>query len=115
MGKVKPLDRLFNVGPFPVAGGEEVINKMAFTLNSSGIYTTRSGPAMRILVDFADVENSISINPTGQSGYFGDSHYSDQSQMFIDGTFRKQMMKKDEIKNTQQGIWKFTGEKNTVN
>lgn len=104
-GKKTPLDYIFNVGPFPASGGEEVINKIAFTLNGSGKYISRSGPAMRILMDFADLENSISINPTGASGNFMNPHYNDQAHMFVNGQFRSQKMNRDSIEKDMSGIW----------
>lgn len=107
VGKKKPLDLLFNVGTFPAGGGEEVINKMAFTLNGEGKYISRSGPAMRILMDFADLENSVSINPTGQSGNFMNPHYGDQAEMYVNGKFRKQMMDSAEIEKFNIGRWTF--------
>ncbi len=105
VGQTAPLNKIFNVGPYPASGGEEVINKMAFTLNASGIYISRSGPAMRILMDFDDLENSISINPTGASGNFMNAHYKDQAHMYIDGKFRTQKMKRESIESNMEGIW----------
>ena len=107
IGRKKPMNLLFNVGPISAPGGEEVINKIAFTLNASGIYKARSGPAMRILLDFDDIENSISVNPSGQSGYFMNPHYDDQAQMFVDGKFRKQKMNTKDIQNKKTGVWTF--------
>jgi penicillin amidase len=107
VGKKAPLDKVFNVGPYSASGGEEVINKMAFTLNPEGIYTSRSGPAMRILLDFNDLGNSVSINPTGQSGNFMNPHYQDQAKMYVDGEFRKQKMNRADIESGMEGIWKF--------
>jgi len=103
MGRKKPLDKIFNVGPFPVMGGNEVINNMGFRLNQEGAYKVHFGPAMRIILDFADIENSISVNPTGQSGIFMSPHYKDQAELFNKGRFRKQMMNRDEIVTKAEG------------
>jgi len=97
MGKVPVLGNLLNVGPIEIAGGEEVINKQSFWINNGVNYPVKSGPAMRILIDFADIENSLSINPTGQSGNPFSDHYSDQAQMFAQGEWRKQRMNKKDI------------------
>jgi penicillin amidase len=97
MGAVPVLGKLLNVGPLPVAGGEEVINKQAFWLDNGVNYPVKSGPAMRILIDFADIENSLSVLPTGQSGNPFSKHYDDQAQLFVDGKWRKQRMNKADI------------------
>ncbi|MEN8118784.1 MAG: penicillin acylase family protein [Bacteroidota bacterium] len=91
------LADVFNVGPFHVMGGQQVINNIDFNLNGSGLYKATYGPAIRILLDFADLENSISVLPTGQSGRFMSKHYDDQAEMYNTGKFRKQMMDRNEI------------------
>lgn len=98
LGKVEPLDRIFNVGPYFAAGGQEVLNKMSFDPKSEGKFIGKSGPAMRILIDFADIESSLSINPTGQSGHVLSDHYSDQAEMYSRGEFRLQDMNSERIK-----------------
>ncbi len=103
LGRKKPLDKIFNVGPFPAMGGNEVINNMGFRLNREGAYRVSFGPAMRIIIDFADMENSVSVNPTGQSGIFMSPHYRDQAELFNKGHFRKQMMNRDEIVANAEG------------
>ena len=103
LGRQKPLNTFFSVGPFAAMGGNETIDNLGFRLNSPGSYPVVFGPAMRIILDFADVENSVSINPTGQAGYFLSVHYADQAHLFNKGKFRKQMMNREEIKNMNIG------------
>ena len=103
VGRKKPLNLLFNVGPFPAMGGNETITNLGFRLNSSGRYPVKFGPAMRIIIDFDDIENSISVNPTGQSGFFLSDHYDDQAAMFNSGKFRRQMMNRTDIENSAKG------------
>ncbi|HQF47586.1 MAG TPA: penicillin acylase family protein, partial [Flavobacterium alvei] len=47
-----------------------------------------------------DIENSMSILPTGQSGNPFSKHYSDQAEMYNSGKFRKMKMNKEEIEKT---------------
>ena len=101
LGRKKPFDYFFNVGPFPTMGGNEVINNMGFRLAAQGTHPVVFGPAMRILLDFGDLHNSLSINPTGQSGYFMSPHYDDQALMFCQGKFRKQLTLRQAIATDQ--------------
>jgi penicillin amidase len=103
LGRQKPLDKFFNVGPFPAMGGNETIANLGFQLSSKGRYPVQFGPAMRIILDFADIENSWSVIPTGQSGHFLSDHYDDQSKLFNTAKFRKQMMNRDEIEKLKKG------------
>ncbi len=95
------LRKLFNVGPIETIGGNEVINNQIFSLNESGIYNIVSGPSTRRVIDFSDIENSISILPTGQSGNVFSPHYQDQAQDFVDGKFVKMKLNQEEIKQSK--------------
>lgn len=103
IGRKEPFDKVFNVGPYPVKGGNEVINNIGFTLNASGEYKAKFGPAMRRIIDFGDLENSWSVLPTGQSGNLMSDHYSDQAKMYNEGIFRKQMMNRKDIEEKNKG------------
>ena len=100
IGQVDALRKYFNVGPFPVEGSREVINNMAFPYDDTGFYKVNSGPSTRRIIDFSDIENSISILPTGQSGNPLSKHYKDQAEMYLKGEFRKMMINEAEIKNS---------------
>jgi len=88
IGREEPLDKIFNVGPFAKAGANDVIDKEGFKYNKSGIFKIVDGPAMRMLVDFADTDHALSIIPTGQSGNVMSPYYSDQAYMFNKGEYR---------------------------
>ena len=95
------LRSIFNVGPFAMDGGNSVINNQIFTLNETGIYTVKAGPSTRRIIDFSDVENSVSILPTGQSGNVFSKHYKDQAQKYLNGEFVKMILNKDEIERSK--------------
>jgi penicillin amidase len=92
-----PLASWLNVGPLPIGGGEEVINKQAFALSDGRYLNAVSGPAMRIGIDFGAVEEAESINPTGQSGNPLSPHYKDQARAFAAGQHRPMDMRKDRL------------------
>jgi penicillin amidase len=97
LGAVESLNPYFNVGPFEVGGTEEVIDNKAFDFNNSCLYTVKACPSRRRIIDFSDVENSISILPTGQSGNPFSEHYDDQAEIYNKGEFRKMLLNKEEI------------------
>ncbi len=99
IGRKKPFDKYFNVGPFPMRGSNEVVDKEGFVYNEKGIYPVISGPALRFLIDFADTDHALSVIPTGQSGNVLSSHYKDQAQLFVQGKYRTQITLKKELKN----------------
>ena len=107
LGAQKPLDKLFNVRTAPVEANEEAVNKLAFKLNGSGVYKVTSGPAMRILLDFENVEASVSVLPTGNSGNRFSKHYSDQKELYATGKYRPQLMNKEKILEQAKGTLKL--------
>lgn len=100
LGQVAVLRKIFNVGPFEVPGSEEVINNLMFDFTDTGIYKVNAGPSTRRVIDFSDIENSMSVLPTGQSGNPFSKHYNDQAEMYAAGKFRKMKMNKAEIIRT---------------
>jgi penicillin amidase len=100
IGQVKLFHSFFNVGKFDIAGSNEVINNLAFTYTDNQEHIVKAGPSTRRIIDFSDVENSVSILPTGNSGNPMSKHYNDQAEMYNKGQFRKMKMKKKEILET---------------
>ena len=101
IGRKKPFDKIFNVGPFHVMGGDEVINNQAFPMNKEGHYKVTYGPAMRRIVDFSDIENSKAIIPTGQSGNPFSKFYKNQSKKYLNGEFVPMLLSPTEIKKSE--------------
>ena len=95
------LRKLFNVGPFETIGGNEVINNHIFKLDSTGVYKVTAGPSTRRVIDFSDIENSVSILPTGQSGNVFSEYYKDQTQKYLNGEFVKMKLNKQEIEKSE--------------
>jgi len=95
------LRKFFNVGPFETIGGNEVINNQIFKLDSTGVYKITAGPSTRRVIDFSDIENSLSILPTGQSGRVFSPYYKDQAQKFVDGEFVKMSLNLKEIEKSK--------------
>jgi len=83
-----------------VPGSNEVINNLLFTYTDDSKSEVKGGPSTRRIIDFSDVENSVSILPTGQSGNPMSKHYNDQAEMYAQGKFRKMKMNKAEIEKT---------------
>lgn len=106
LGTIKPLNKIFNVGPFPVAAGQEIINNLTIAIEKDD-FPVRSGPSTRRIVDFAEVDQSWGINPTGQAGNIMDPHYDDQAAMFVKGQYRRQYFNRKDILENSEGTLIF--------
>jgi penicillin amidase len=84
LGAVKPLDRLFNRGPYPMGGDHDTllraVAKPQFPGEPVGVIA-----AMRFVADLSDWERSRMIVPGGQSGHVASSHYADLIPLWRDG------------------------------
>jgi penicillin amidase len=97
LGLQKPLDLLFNVGPFGVAGGRETPNNLSGRVGPAP-WAVAYGPSTRRVIDFSDASKAIGINPVGQSGVLFDKHYSDQAERFAEGIYVPQHLSASDIK-----------------
>ena len=98
------LRKFFNVGPFKTNGGDQVINNQIYNIDSTGTYKIKAGPSTRRIVDFSDIENSIAILPTGQSGNVFSAHYKDQAKRYLDGEFVKMNLNQSSIKKSENKL-----------
>lgn len=98
------LRKVFNVGPFEINGGNEVINNHIYTIDSTGYYKIKGGPSSRRVIDFSDIENSIGIIPTGQSGNRFSAYYKDQTQKYLKGDFVKMKLNQKEIEQSENKL-----------
>lgn len=84
LGRQKPLDGLFNVGPLAAPGGREVPNQYTFNIGPAPWRVT-SGPSTRRVIDLAHPGQALGGGPVGQSGVWGDAHYADQAEAHVRG------------------------------
>lgn len=106
LGKQKPLDLLFNVGPFAAPGGHETPNNLSARTGPAP-WDVVYGPSTRRLIDFADPAHSLGINPVGQSGVLFDQHYQDQAEPYILGEYQPQHFSPEDVKANTQSILKL--------
>lgn len=102
LGRQAPLDRPLNVGPFAAPGGHEVPNNLSHAVGPAP-WPVVYGPSTRRLIDFADPEHSLGINPVGQSGVPFDTHFADQAERYIAGDYVPQHLAEDDIAAHSQG------------
>ena len=62
------FEKLVNRGPISVGGMTDTISNTRWNV-SAGTFNVKSIPAMRMVVDLADLSRSVGIHSTGQSGH----------------------------------------------
>jgi penicillin amidase len=77
---IGPIEALFNRGPFPTAGGSSIVNATSWSEVEG--YQVGWLPSMRMIVDLSDLDNSVAIHTTGQSGHAYHPHYIDMADLW---------------------------------
>ncbi len=75
LGRVKPLDKVFNRGPYPVGGDIDTVNMGA--VSPADPETVITVPSFRQIANLADLSASLSLHAPGQSGHPASKHYDD--------------------------------------
>lgn len=70
----------FNRGPFQTAGGNEIVNATGWDPDNP--YLVDWLPSMRMIIDLGNLDNSLSIHTTGQSGHAYHPHYIDMADLW---------------------------------
>lgn len=94
-------DRVFNRGPFPTAGGSNIVNATSWDANQS--YEVSWLPSMRMIVDLGNLNNSLVIHTTGQSGHTGHPHYIDMVDLWRNIQYRPMHWQLDDIQADAEG------------
>ncbi len=77
---IAPIEALFNRGPFRTSGGAEIVNATSWDpVKGFGVSWL---PSMRMIVDLGNMDNSLAIHTTGESGHAYHPHYIDMANLW---------------------------------
>ena len=72
-----------------------------YSLNNP--YDVYHGVSMRMIVDFADMDNSLHVLPTGESGQLKSPNYKDQIPLYLNGRYHPSWTGRHELERHSQG------------
>jgi len=84
-GSRKPLQNIFNIGPYPVGGSSTTVSKMEFDIAHP--YAVTVGPSMRFIVDMSHPLEADIVTTGGESGQPFSRHYNDQTPLWLAGGY----------------------------
>ena len=76
------IENLFNRGPQRTSGGESIINATSWMAGYS--FEVSWLPSEREIVDLGDLDNSLAVHTTGQSGHAYHPHYADMIPLWAE-------------------------------
>lgn len=103
-GKVAPLSKFFNI-EVESSGGPYTLNRGQMDFGKDAPYQNNHAAAYRAIYDFADLDKSIYIQSTGQSGNFLSDHYDDLSKLWADSQFIEMTTNKSAYSKNAKGTW----------
>lgn len=92
------IENMVNRGPVETAGGSDIVNATGWDYDSSG-FDVRSLPSMRMIIDFSDLSNSLTMHTTGQSGHPFSPHYGDMIDLWRNIQYHPMLWTEDQVKN----------------
>jgi penicillin amidase len=97
LGAQKPLDKLFNRGPFPYGGDTNTVWQAAFVpklpISPAGGFTA----SWRMICDLGDWDASRAVHTTGQSGHAASPHYDDMIWMWLRGQYHPMLWSRERV------------------
>jgi len=102
LGAIKPLNRIFNRGPFPVGGDTDTVNMGAALPTQPEVVMTV--PSFRQIVNLADLPASLSGHAPGQSGHPASKYYDDFIKPWLNVEHHPMLFERSMIKANAEGI-----------
>lgn len=102
---VPPLDKFFNV-EVESAGGPYTLLRGQTDLNKKNPFYNRHASSYRAIYDFADLNKSLYIQTTGQSGNFLSSYYRNFAKRWADVEYIEISSDPESYEKDAIGVWK---------
>ncbi len=106
LGMVKPLEKVFNRGPYPLGGDIDTVNMGASAHHQPEVVIVV--PSYRQIVNLADMKNSLSGHAPGQSGHTASTHYSDFIKPWLNVKHHPMLFERSMIEANAEGILNIT-------
>ena len=89
------IENLFNRGPYPTSGGEAIVNATGWTVTEG--YQVDWLPSMRMIVNLGNLDASLSVHTTGQSGHAYHSRYTDLITFWSENRYYPMWWERDSV------------------
>lgn len=91
------IEDLFNRGPFKTSGGQSLVNATGWDVGKS--FEVDWLPSMRMIADMSNLNNSLTVHTTGQSGHAYAPHYDDMIPLWTAIQYYPMWWNQDSIVN----------------
>jgi len=99
------IEDLFNRGPYITGGGESIVNATGWTMGES--FEVDWLPSEREIVDLGNLDNSLALHTTGQSGHAFHPHYDDMAPMWAEVKYYPMWWDQESVVKDSEGYLKL--------
>jgi len=102
MGGVAIVDKLFGVnrGPYSVGGSFHTVCPYSYPLGKS--FVANHGASERHIYNTANWDKSLTVIPTGTSGVPASTHYLDQTDMYVNNQYHRDLFSLEAVKGSKK-------------
>ncbi|ARU63614.1 hypothetical protein CBW65_23310 [Tumebacillus avium] len=86
LGAIKPLNMLYNNGPYEYGGSNGTVGMAGFSRGRP--FSIVLGAPWRFVIDMNDVNGAKDALTMGASGQLGSDHYQDQTDLWLEGRYK---------------------------
>ncbi len=103
---IAPIEALFNRGPYEAAGGSSIVNATSWDYIEG--YDLVMVPSERMIVNLANLPESLMIHTTGQSGHAYHPHYIDMIDAWRRIEYRPMVWTREQAQTLAEGMLTLT-------
>ena len=103
---IAPIEALFNRGPYETAGGASLVNATGWDYLEG--YELVSLPSERMIVNLANLPNSLMVHTTGQSGHAYHPNYTDMIDAWRLIEYRPMVWTREQAETLAEGALTLT-------
>lgn len=97
----------FNCGQYPMIGDATTV-RASF---SNGSWETSGGASCRLIVDLSDLDKSLAVITSGESGHFLSPHYRDQISLYLNSLYHPWVFSEAAVSRAGKRIERLVPEK----
>jgi penicillin amidase len=98
------IESIFNRGAYETAGTNIAINATGYSGADEAPFDVDWIPSQRMIVDMSNLDHSLTINTTGQSGHPYNQHYNDQIDRWRLIEYAPMHWDRQQLESTAEGI-----------
>ncbi|HIQ04499.1 MAG TPA: penicillin acylase family protein [Anaerolineae bacterium] len=94
----RPLNLIFDRGPYSIGGDTDTVHQSAF-LPHEPYNLNAWGPSYRQVIEVGDWYQSQAMHPPGQSGHVASRHYDDLIELWLKGEYHPMLWERADVEH----------------